>query len=174
MGLSIGKKCSIFSSNRQLWKCILHFSCYLYHLITWFYQIRKAPTQGYQIGKFSFFGNTANWEWLPSPAVQVTSWFTSPLMACRVIASWLPVHWLPGCIMITCLLANLIHEGSHYKCSATSPSFIKQAAVGFPPSQTSVPLSMVMNLHDAIPLPPLSPTSSGGLQNCRSQTSTDN
>jgi len=50
-----------------------------------------------------------------SPAVQVTSQFTSPLPACRVTASWLPVHWLPGCIMITCLLASLIHESSHYK-----------------------------------------------------------
>jgi len=36
-----------------------------------------------------------------SPAVQVTLQFTSPLRACRVTASWLPVHWLPGCIMIT-------------------------------------------------------------------------
>ena len=38
------------------------------------------------------------------------------MIACTAIASWLPAHKLSGCIMITCLLANLIHEGSHYKC----------------------------------------------------------
>ena len=54
MGLSTDKKCSIFSSNCWLWKCILHFSCYLYYLITWFHQIQRAPTQGYQIGNFPF------------------------------------------------------------------------------------------------------------------------
>src|SRR6266545_2723610 len=34
----------------------------------------------------------------------------------RVTASWLPVHRLPGCIIIAFLLASVIHEGSHYKC----------------------------------------------------------
>ncbi len=127
MGLSSGKKCSIFSSNCWLWKCILHFSCYLYHLVTWFYQIWRALTWGYQIVIFSFFGNTANWQWAPAIwAVQAISPFTGPLTACRVTASWLPVHRLPGCIIIAFLLASVIHEGSHYKwvtilleCSST-------------------------------------------------------
>src|SRR6266498_5024424 len=34
----------------------------------------------------------------------------------RVTASWLPVHRLPGCIIIAFLLASVIHEDSHYKC----------------------------------------------------------
>jgi len=46
--------------------------------------------------------------WCQLIVLQATSQFTSPLTACRV-------HRLPGCIMITFLLASLIYEGSHYK-----------------------------------------------------------
>jgi len=127
MGLFTGKRYSIFSSNCQLWKCILHFYYY-------FYQIQRASIQGYQIGKKILFWSDYL-HILVACILVGASWWScctshitvSPPTVCRVTASWLPVHWLSGYIMITFLLTSLIHESSHYKCinliTMQSPSF---------------------------------------------------